>query len=677
MFRALLLLLLAALTLGQLAHAQDALQAGRQAFRQEDYAAAVQHLREVSSRSDQYAEAQYLLARAYLKSGASDRAGSPIKRALRARPDNLRYLTVRLRQHRRDTTSIAPRMERLATRRRLAERILEQRPDHVFARAEKIRTALDDLHWYVSSTARHGTSYFEKRMNRTFKTLDRQIRQLVELDPERRATYRLGMEVYAFTLRFEQAQRLMRTMRAHLPGVPTTWLYSGLAAHQQGRYQRAERYFERGLALLPPGERAAFHDMQRIRSPQADSLTASERQRYWAQRDPRYLTPPNERHTAHYARLVLADLLFGKPRRDVRGWNTERGRVLVRYGLPNDPIATNAHYQQAPGLGSGHVTVWDYSDFRLAFEDPFRNGAFRLYSPPATAYETASPPDYRLKARTLRQRVPSRYQHTSAEERAHFSHRAYAFQDSTDRSLVYVAYQVPGARAPVDTLHAGVFLLDSTGVQRARRRPFPLAHHPQRLVDRLRVPAGTWPYSVEFELANSNLVGYERDSVVVPAREEGALSLSDMVLARRVERQRAVSTCTGCIQRKEHVITPAMSDSFAIGQPLYLYVELYGLHADASGQARYNVEATLTPVDEEDGLLERLHRWLEGAPSPSGVAVRFEGWASASRDEQYLLLDTKGLAPGRYHLQLSVHDQRRNAHARRQTSIFLQQGKQE
>ena len=47
--------------------------------------------------------------------------------------------------------------------------------------------------------------------------------------------------------------------------------------------------------------------------------------RFWTSKDPRYLTPWNERKIEHYARLVYADLLYGSEGLELRGWDTERG----------------------------------------------------------------------------------------------------------------------------------------------------------------------------------------------------------------------------------------------------------------------------------------------------------------------------------------------------------------
>src|SRR5690606_17930201 len=103
-----------------------------------------------------------------------------------------------------------------------------------------------------------------------------------------------------------------------------------------------------GLVFLLPEE-----DLARLRY--APVACAS---RLWTRKDPRYLTPYNERKPEHYARLVYADLLYGSEDLDLRGWETQRGQILVRYGVPEKDVVLSpgstsriATLGVAPGSG--------------------------------------------------------------------------------------------------------------------------------------------------------------------------------------------------------------------------------------------------------------------------------------------------------------------------------------
>ena len=156
--------------------------------------------------------------------------------------------------------------------------------------------------------------------------------------------------------------------------------------------------------------------------------------RYWTSRDPRFLNTSNERRTEHYARLIAADLLYRSEDLDIPGWRTERGRLFVRYGPPETDVIIdggfgqiveqfaerNADFAIDPDAPAGiqvsnRFNVWDYEDgVRFVFEDPGRNGQFRLYSLPADVYGlvTVGDPtamDFVQRAEDEIRRRPERY----------------------------------------------------------------------------------------------------------------------------------------------------------------------------------------------------------------------------------------------------------------------------
>src|SRR5690606_35079851 len=160
--------------------------------------------------------------------------------------------------------------------------------------------------------------------------------------------------------------------------------------------------------------------------------------RYCTSQNPRHLTPYNERKLEHYARLVYADLPYSAPDIGLRGWETQRGAILVRYCPPLSEVTVTGQFgemlnafgfnAEASRLESGRrfgerfdmidrsnlFNIWDYGDFRFVFEDPIRNGEYRLYSPPADLFADASAGmaermDYEIIARQTFREQPERY----------------------------------------------------------------------------------------------------------------------------------------------------------------------------------------------------------------------------------------------------------------------------
>ena len=137
-------------------------------------------------------------------------------------------------------------------------------------------------------------------------------------------------------------ERLARRLVALLPEDPRPHLFLGLGLHETARDVAADSAFRRALALLPAAERAVFQDIAGLlpravgqRYAALDSAGRAEAERvFFASRDPLFLTEAEERRLEHYARLAWAELKFAAPASGLRGWESDRGRIWVRYGRP-------------------------------------------------------------------------------------------------------------------------------------------------------------------------------------------------------------------------------------------------------------------------------------------------------------------------------------------------------
>jgi TonB family protein len=141
--------------------------------------------------------------------------------------------------------------------------------------------------------------------------------------------------------------------------------------------------------IISDQERAAFQKL----------TTDEEREhfieQFWQQRDPTPGTVENEFKEEHYRRIAYANQHFqaasGKP-----GWQTDRGRIYILYGLPDEIESHPSPDTGAPfeeWLYHHMQGVGDNIIFR--FTDTRRNGEYRL---------TINP----IPAKTAAERVPER-----------------------------------------------------------------------------------------------------------------------------------------------------------------------------------------------------------------------------------------------------------------------------
>ena len=109
-------------------------------------------------------------------------------------------------------------------------------------------------------------------------------------------------------------------------------------------------------------------------------LTVPGKQRFlrefWRRRDPTPATPENETEAAFYDRIEQADRRFREGGgADVPGWRTDRGRVLIRYGEPDD-------VRREPQSGPDRPwEAWKYTrkrSLKFVFLDLTRMGHYSL-----------------------------------------------------------------------------------------------------------------------------------------------------------------------------------------------------------------------------------------------------------------------------------------------------------
>lgn len=97
---------------------------------------------------------------------------------------------------------------------------------------------------------------------------------------------------------------------------------------------------------------------------------------FWAERDLDRSTPINETRLAFYDAIEYANVNFAEAGRNARpGWKTDRGRIFVKYGAPEDRTAF------PPANRGPAFEIWRYTQGRMRFYifvDQTNFGSYRL-----------------------------------------------------------------------------------------------------------------------------------------------------------------------------------------------------------------------------------------------------------------------------------------------------------
>ncbi|MDQ1470505.1 MAG: hypothetical protein QOJ99_1985, partial [Bryobacterales bacterium] len=112
-------------------------------------------------------------------------------------------------------------------------------------------------------------------------------------------------------------------------------------------------------------------------------------EQFWLRRDPTPETVENEYKEEHYRRIAYANAHFAS---GIGGWRTDRGRIYIRFGAPDEIEAhpSGGSWQRPAEQGGGSTStypfeVWRYrhldnvgENILVEFVDPTQSGEYRI-----------------------------------------------------------------------------------------------------------------------------------------------------------------------------------------------------------------------------------------------------------------------------------------------------------
>ncbi|KPK80352.1 MAG: hypothetical protein AMS25_09305 [Gemmatimonas sp. SM23_52] len=475
--------------------------------------------------------------------------------------------------------------------------------------------------------------------------------------------------------RFAEYLALARRLRSEHPERPEPYLFMGLGLHAAGREDEAAEAFEDGLVRLHDDERAAIENLAPVLQRRAaeDYLDLSEDERaefnsrYWQLTDPLYLTEANERRLEHVARVAYADLRFAAPEAGLRGWETDRGIVFVRYGAPDDigvfgPDVTSRGNPYAIGRRS---IIWSYG----------RDGPVFIFQQMPGYLDARFAGDYEFIAESYRALVPAKYDNIpSISELLELPVQIARFRGETPDE---VAVEIHAALPLVDLareldlnkgeLEVGLFLFDRYGESFLRRVGTEVVAYAESAETNeyrswriLMPPADFLVAAVETRDAVTWRAAAARDTFSAWAFSGDSLSVSDILVADAIR-----PLVEDPRKRFDYDIQVNPALEYLPGEPVHIYYELYGLASDAEGFASYDV-----------ALQVRVKRLQRGGPISQLLGALADAWGFSivgddrlelrfsrevrldgrDRVTEYLALDPKEVPAGEYEIRLRVWD---------------------
>lgn len=451
----------------------------------------------------------------------------------------------------------------------------------------------------------------------------------------------------------------------------------GLAYHRLANETGATRAFDSAFVLMDESEANRLKNLSRILRPRAPkalngqvgdsaswaALPLAQRDgleaMFWMMSDPLALTQENEFRLEFLARVVFADFRWTIDEMDLRGADTDRGDVYVRYGPPDfEMTIPGSSTDTRTRLDGGITLVWDYTNkltFFFDLQPGFATGRLSLFD--------------RNYVEGVKDAVPVTFANVPATRLLDtIPMRITRFRSGADSSDAVIAARVPVdslvrastlERVPVDIdlrifdQFVKVRGMESDQLTFARDS----GHAPLDRAWTRRVGPGINVVRVEALQADSKR-GARAMSRLDPATHVG-FGMSDVLFGNKPELRSGVTIPS---RWRDIAITPN-AGSFARGSSIGLLWEMYDL-VPRDGMTTYRVAIT---VEREDrmGAVGFAVRVLDNLGKAVGRAQQSRDRFTISFDRQgsalpvlveYLSLDMTQAPSGGYRLRVEVTD---------------------
>ncbi len=469
----------------------------------------------------------------------------------------------------------------------------------------------------------------------------RNLEQSIQYDPGfKDAYYQLGL-VYMEDMRSAPAaagRALVSVANSLLKAYPAdkdALLFVGLGYHTGGYPEKAWDFYVRALDGMDLEERSTIEsletvadDEERARVAEADSqsreaggewVDTSERERFWRRQEPLLLTERNERRMEHYRRVAYANLRFGKPRQGIAGWQTEMGRVYIKYGEPLSRNVTRPEVDQRGRTAQAHTELWAYEGFSFRFRN--WNGLDGWYFDVSSMFFPYG--EWVLK------RTPQRFVDPYRDLKYSMPYQAAAFRDA-GRIRLEVAYAIAKARLRMSEMSAvdlqdGLFLFDGAWNEVSRA-----VYATRRLADAgddslrgryllskstLLVEPGDYHLIAEVQDIGTRSIGTFRDTFAL-ATADSLPAMSDLLVATGIEMDDPFPE-----RREDLRVALNPLHTYYRSESMYIYFEVYNLTRDDFGRTKYEMTYRIGQPEENEVVPGRFEAVALAEP-PGKVRLR-------------------------------------------------------
>ncbi|MBI3125276.1 MAG: GWxTD domain-containing protein [Ignavibacteriales bacterium] len=543
--------------------------------------------------------------------------------------------------------------------------------DNYFITSASARSKMKENQWEVSQDAQLS---FEKEAKKSFDATEEYLLQAIKNDSSLYDAYTTLAGLYEDSGDYQKGVDVLKQL---LRKKENDYSYHATLAFLYYRLNEPEQSypeFQKAIALMTNEEKKEFliGSVKILLQSLLDEKKAySENElnqivnSYWNSKDPLVITEVNERLLEHFARVTYANLRFGSEAKNIKGWQSDRGEALIRYGFPLKKIRyrPNTIDTGRKFIRLIKTDIWIYNNFTLAFTDQFLTNQFQFSSP----YTSKAVPQYPgntddLVKLDLRYTKPEEYNPNFKGPIFRVPYKAYQFAASDkNKTDVYVGYQINYEDTATTKeqfsqgYDVGLFFNDNGFNRKFEKKETVSLKAGNDVLHSNSLYMKTVPQNgnLAFELMrkkDSGVASYHGKFSIKNFRGN-ELQISDLLLSKELELEKKLE---GAIERKNISVVANPTNRFNSQDHVFLYYEIYNL-GKKSSYTDFEQKLTIQKKGD-DGIIGSVLS-VVGLDGKGNKIMLTSNYQTEERDPQmYLQLDMSKYDAGNYLVTVTIKD---------------------
>jgi len=438
-------------------------------------------------------------------------------------------------------------------------------------------------------------------------------------------------------------------------------LFLGFAYQNVGKFNQAASEYQLAKQFMSPSEREALESINLVLTPEqkrqyewaADSEKHLLHQTFWTSKDPFYLTEVNERELEHFSRIAYANLRFSRPEKNIEGWQTDRGKVLIRYGKPEYKYRTRPYMRHFVGHGRNPLNhskeIWMYPGFHFIFEDQYLSDNFTF------AWGNRPETDFQDIYKRMIKDFPDYYKLIPDSQSFSVAHDIVAFRGQNRNTELELCYGIPASATNLSLsnkqkykLLQGIFFFDefwNPVIRKTKEILFSyndLSKLNSKLYYSNLVPVelspGNYHFALEFEDKRTGKRSRVFRDFQVDTFFYHQFQISDILFARDLE----PPILNVPPSRSDFKFSPNPLRIYQIGQPIVIYYEIYNLTEDQARETHFRIEYRIGKDFQSESSIKKLLTNIGIMKKSGEVTAGYEYAGKSSTELQYqnIILDS-------------------------------------